>query len=129
MDRNFLYDGKQRVQVNEQFSELSDVSSGIPQGSVFGPVLFVIYINDLPDSVISYIDLYADETKMYREIQSVWSPYLKKHIHMIENVQRRAKKVIPGFNKLSYEKRLKKLKLPTLKYRRLKGDMIEVYKC
>ena len=47
---------------------------------------------------------------------------------MIENEQCRTTKVIPGFKKLSYEERLKKLKLPTLKYRRLRGDMIEVYK-
>ena len=60
--------------------------------------------------------------------QSVWSPYLKKHIDMIENVQRRSTKVIPGFKNLTYEERLRKLKLPTLKYRRLRGDMIEVYK-
>ena len=69
MDRNFLYDRKQRVQVNGQFSEWSDVSSGIPQGSVLGPVLFVIYINNLADSVISYIALYADDTKINRQIQ------------------------------------------------------------
>ena len=55
--------------------------------------------------------------------QSEWSPYLKKHKHtcMIENVQRRATKVIPGFNKISYKERLKKLKLPMLKYCRLRG--------
>ena len=47
---------------------------------------------------------------------------------MIENVQRRSTKLIPGFKTLSYEERLQKLKLPTLKYRRLRGDMIEVYK-
>ena len=52
----------------------------------------------------------------------MWRPYLKKHIHVIENLQRGATKVIPGFKK--YEDRL----IPTLKYRRLSGDIIEVYK-
>ena len=47
---------------------------------------------------------------------------------MIENVQRRSTKLIPGFKTLSYKERLQKLKLPTLKYRRLRWDMIEVYK-
>ena len=59
---------------------------------------------------------------------SVWSPYKKKDIDSIENVQRRATKLIPILSGLSYEERLKKLKLPTLKYRRLRGDMIEVFK-
>ena len=47
---------------------------------------------------------------------------------MIENVQCRSTKLIPGFKALSYEERLQKFKLPTLKYPRLRGDMIEVYK-
>ena len=59
---------------------------------------------------------------------SVWAPYKKKHIDMIENVQKRATKQIPGMKNLSYEERLRKLELPTLSYRRLRGDMIEVYK-
>ena len=46
----------------------------------------------------------------------------------IESVQKRATKQIPGFNKLSYPDRLKKLKLPTMAYRRIRGDMIETYK-
>jgi hypothetical protein len=58
----------------------------------------------------------------------VWKPYLKKHIDMIENIQRRATKLIPGFSDLSYEDRLRRLKLPSLSYRRSRGDMIEVYK-
>ena len=47
---------------------------------------------------------------------------------MIENVQKRATKQIPGMKNLSHEERLRKLELPTLSYRRLRGDMIEVYK-
>ena len=46
----------------------------------------------------------------------------------LENVQRRATKQIPGFKNMSYEERLQKLKLPTLAYRRQRGDMIETYK-
>ena len=58
----------------------------------------------------------------------VWNPYLKKHIDMIENIQMRATKLIPGLSDLSYEDRLRRLKLPSLSYRRSRGDMIEVYK-
>ena len=47
---------------------------------------------------------------------------------MIENVQRRATKQLPGFKELSYSERLKKVKLPTLSFRRVRGDMIELYK-
>ena len=59
---------------------------------------------------------------------SVWNPYKKKDITMIENLQRRATRLVPGLRELSYEERLKKLRLPTLTYRRLRGDMIEVFK-
>ena len=58
----------------------------------------------------------------------VWAPYLIRHICALENVQRRMTKVIPGFKDLSYEDRLRGLNLPTLAYRRLRGDMIELYK-
>ena len=47
---------------------------------------------------------------------------------MIENVQRRATKQLPGLKNLSYPERLRKLKLPTLTFRRIRGDMIELYK-
>ena len=59
---------------------------------------------------------------------SVWAPWRCKHIDMIEGVQRRATKQIPGLSKLSYPERLKALRLPTLTYRRHRGDMIEVFK-
>ena len=58
----------------------------------------------------------------------LWSPHLKKHITSLENFQRRATKLIPGFKDIEYKERLRKLKIPTLAYRRLRGDMIELYK-
>ena len=60
--------------------------------------------------------------------QAVWAPHLIKHINMIENVQVRATKLVDGLGDLEYPDRLKKLDLPTLLYRRKRGDMIEIYK-
>ena len=60
--------------------------------------------------------------------QSVWSPFRKKDMVTIENAQRRATKILLGLKELSYKERLKKLDLPTLVYRPIEGDMIEVYK-
>ena len=57
----------------------------------------------------------------------MWQPYLKRQSKLIESVQRRATKLIPEIKHLTYEKRLSYLELPTLKYRRLRGDMILTY--
>ena len=54
---------------------------------------------------------------------TIWSPYKIKHIEAIERVQRRATKQITGLKYLTYEERLRKLKLPTLSYRRQRGDI------
>ena len=244
----FLRGRSQVVKVNGVESESAPVLSGIPQGSVLGPILFVIYINNLPEAVRSEVFLYADDTKILHQItskddaltlqsdldslelwskkwllefhpdkchvltlgkfdnikhthrysickhelehvfeekdlgvtidselkfeehmsekvkkanaivglirrsfsfldcalfkklfttfvrphleyaQAVWAPHLKKHINMIENVQIRATKLVDGLNILDYAERLKKLDLPTLAYRRARGDMIELYK-
>ncbi len=251
--KDFLRYRKQQVVVNGQKSRRMDVTSGIPQGSVLGPLLFVIFINDLPDAIENCETfMFADDTKLFRQVSTkeealmlqsdlnrletwsndwllkfhpqkckvmtiglgsknntsvytmndgngsnivldrvanekdigvtidsklsfethihekinkankmmglirrtfdglneenfillykglvrphleyanaVWSPYKKKDIKTVENVQRRATKLIPSLRHLSYEQRLKKLKLPTLRYRRARGDMIEYFK-
>ena len=60
--------------------------------------------------------------------KAVWNPKAKELINSLENVQRRASKMVPGLGDLSYEERLRVLKLPPLQYRRYRGDMIETYK-
>ena len=244
----FLRNRSQIVRVNGEESFSAPVLSGIPQGSVLGPILFVIYINDLPDSITSDTFMFADDTKILRCItsmedsvrlqrdiheledwsakwllhfntakchvltlgriedilhthnyelynklldhvfeetdlgvtidsevkfeehiskkvnkansivglirrsfthldgylfkrlyttfvrphleyaQAVWSPISQKLIDMLENVQKRATKMVDGYANLDYQERLRKLDLPTLVYRRARGDMIEVYK-
>ena len=244
----FLGNRKQRVMVNGVPSSWYDVLSGIPQGSVLGPVLFVVFINTIVDTIKeSEVYIFADDTKLWKGIFSdqdcvllqsdihnatswsddsqlrfhpgktssmritrhkdtgihiyfmndnplaisheekdlgviidskltfekhmqskinkansimgvirrtmeyldtenfkllftalvrphleyanaVWSPHLKKHIEAVENVQRRATKYLPGLYSMSYPDRLRKIGIPTLKYRRYRGDMIETFK-
>ena len=251
---SFLHQRTQRVVVRGTASEPFSVTSGVPQGSVLGPVLFLIYINDLPLQVISPLSLFADDSKIFSRIVSdrnrsrnnningnealqndldtigewaerwkmefnvdkckvmhigrtnpkhnytmgesiltetalekdlgvlidnelefdkhikgivnkanrmlwmirigfscldksmfmnlypvlvrplleycvqVWSPHKQKHIDLLEGVQRRATRMVPGLKDKSYEERLKILELPSLEERRIRGDMIETYK-
>ena len=68
--REFLRDRSQRVVLADAKSDMATITSGIPQGSVLGPMLFLIYVNDLPEEVLSTFKLFADDTKLYREIQN-----------------------------------------------------------
>ena len=246
---DFLSDRTQYVNVNGECSESVPVSSGVPQGSVLGPSLFIYYINDLPKICESLVKIFADDTKSYDGVPTyedccklqktlhaltdwsakwllgfntgkcgvmhlgknnlkfdyvmkngdeynvlnktvcekdlgvyvennlkftehirqqvkkarcmagvihrniinktpsimvplfksmirpiieygnpVWSPYLKQDINAIENIQKNFTKSIHGMKKKSYHERLMLLRLPSLEFRRLRGDMIEVYK-
>ena len=245
---DFLTGRKQRVVINNTYSSWSDVISGIPQGSVLGPILFSIYINDLPSSLSNSTLLFADDTKIYCRIPRInnsvnieslqqdidrlvtwsakwqlpfnlskctvlhlgkfnprhvynmnghsieevskekdlgvmideqlkfhdqtsyvtskanrtigiikktfmnintdtflnlykalirpqleyanviWGPFYSVDQNKVENVQRAATRMIPSIRHLSYEQRLRILNLPSLKHRRLRGDMINVYR-
>ena len=201
----WLSDRRQRVVVGGEESAWSVVSSGVPQGSILGPLLFIVYINDLDEKMTSNVLKFADDTKIssssqqelqrdldtavewavlihrtlsvlihrtlsvsnncavavkkanqmaghiyrtvtHKSVQTVvplykalvrphleycslvWSPYLKKDILSIEKVQRRVTKMIPSISALKYEERLKRTGLISLENRRLRADLLEVFK-
>ena len=86
-------------------------------------------------STFKYIDctilnlLYKTLVRPHLEYaSSVWSPHTKKYQEKLEKVQRRATRLVPELKHLSYEERLQMLKLPSLQYRRLRTDLIQLFK-
>ena len=66
-----LTDRRQRVVVDREVSSWKSVLSGVPQGSVLGPILFLVYINDLEEGVTGKILKYADDTKLFRKTKKI----------------------------------------------------------
>ena len=62
---DFVKETKQRVVLNGQHSKWSNISAGVQQGSILGPFLFLIYINDLSGNLSSNPKLFADDTSFY----------------------------------------------------------------
>ena len=68
---DFIKSGRsQPVVVDGEESDSVPVTSGVPRGSVLGPILFLIYINDLPDLITSKVRLFADDTAVYLTVES-----------------------------------------------------------
>jgi len=63
--KNYLLNRKQRVVINNSNSQWRDIKAGVPQGSILGPLLFIIFINDIVTDIQSTIKLFADDTSLY----------------------------------------------------------------
>ena len=63
--QNFLSGRSQRVVLDGQASEWTEVLAGVPQGSILGPLFFLIYINDLPEGIISMVKIFADDSSLF----------------------------------------------------------------
>ena len=67
--KSFLSDRKQRAVLNGQASAWGNVSAGVPQGSILGPLLFLIYINDLTNNLNCSVKLFADDTSLFTAVE------------------------------------------------------------
>ena len=86
---DFLTYRRQRVVMNSAKSEWAIILSGIPQGSVLGPLLFLLYINDLPSVVQSHIKIFVDDTKLFSAIKDEYeSEVLQNDLYLLDEWSR-----------------------------------------
>ena len=68
---NYLMCRKQRTLINGQVSDWKPISAGVPQGSVLGPLLFLVYVNDLPDNLHCSPKLFADDVSLNEHMHNI----------------------------------------------------------
>ncbi|GFU45051.1 probable RNA-directed DNA polymerase from transposon X-element [Trichonephila clavipes] len=84
---SYLTNRSFRIRVNESLSNSHSISAGCPQGSLLGPLLFNLYINDIPSYSLTNISLYADDTAInatYKNLKTVTFA-INKHLKLLEN--------------------------------------------
>ncbi len=69
--KNWMTDRKQWVVINGEHSDWLGVNSSVPQGSVLGPLLFLVYIDDLKEGILSKLRRFADDTKLAGVVYSL----------------------------------------------------------
>ena len=67
----FLNNRKQRVVLNGQSSNWVDIKAGVSQGSIMGPLLFLIYVNNLPEGLITNAKLFVDDTSLFWVVRDI----------------------------------------------------------
>ena len=68
--RKFLTNRQKRVIIRGTLSNWSPVTSGVPQGTILGPTLFLVYVNNIPNVVTSSIKMFPEDTRIYLEINN-----------------------------------------------------------
>ena len=84
---NYLQDCKQGVVLNRQTSSWKNILAGVPQGSILGPILFLIYINDLPNGIKSIFKTFVDNTSLFSIVKdkNCSAVELKNDLRIISN--------------------------------------------
>ena len=103
---DFLRNRKQRVVLNGQHSSWADIKAGVPQGSILGPLLFLIYINDLTENLHSNPKLFADDTFLFSTVtdEALSNSYLNDNLSKINDWAYRWKMSFnPDGTKLAHE--------------------------
>ena len=124
---NFLKKRKQCVVVDGVSSGLIDVDSGVPQGTVLGPILFLLHINDLPSIVSSKVRLFTDDCLIYRQIKSNNDQIeLQRDLNLLESW---GVKWVMRFNAAKCNiMRVSRIRLPFLYSYKLSGQVLDEVK-
>ena len=114
--KDFLNDRTQRVVIRGTASSSREVTSGVPQGSVLGPILFLIFINDLPWGLLSKLGLFADDSKLFSRIVSNKNKSKYRDRNGSRNLQEDLNRVVEWARKLKMEFNIGKCKIMHLGY-------------
>ena len=131
---DFLKERKQRVVLNGQHSEWSNISATFPQGSILGPLLSLIYISDLSDNLSSNHKLFADDTSLFSVVHDI----NQSGINLNDDLEKISNRAFqwkvsfnPGINKqaqVSSSRRLQKLNHSSLTFKGTSVTQSEIQK-